>query len=86
MGEICNSIWSDRMVWEADEDFSREYYIKKLLDGFIMKREAFVRLLGVDESTVKDFLTGSKDISEEFALKLSLILGTSVDYWLHFKR
>ena len=65
--------------------FHPGYYIKEIIDyeGYSIKE--FADKLNISEEDLIKIIDGELNISYELANKLSLVLGTSTEYWLNLQ-
>lgn len=65
--------------------FHPGYYIKEIIDyeGYSIKEFAYK--LNISKEDLIKILDGELNISHELANKLSLVLGTSIGYWINLQ-
>lgn len=57
------------------------YYIKELIEDSEMTQEEFAKRLGTTPKTISKLVNGKTPLSSDLAIKLSIMLGTSVEMW-----
>ena len=65
--------------------FHPGYYIKEYIDGIGLTQEDFAKRLGTTPKNLSYLIRGEQSLSPEIALKLSSLIGTSVNYWLNLQ-
>lgn len=65
--------------------FHPGYYIKEIIDSEGYSVKEFADKLNISEEDLIKVLDGELNISCELASKLSLVLGTSTEYWLNIQ-
>lgn len=65
--------------------FHPGYYIKEIIDSEGYSVKEFADKLNISEEGLIKVLDGELNISCELASKLSLVLGTSTEYWLNIQ-
>lgn len=58
-------------------------YVKDLLDGLEMTQDELSKQLGITTAYLNDFINGKFLLSDEMALSLSKVFGTSIELWLN---
>lgn len=66
--------------------FHPGYYIKELVEDSGLTQEDFAKRLNTTPKNISKLINGEQNLSREMALKLSRMLGTSIDYWLNFQK
>ncbi len=66
--------------------FHPGYYVKEILEELEMTQEEFAVRSGVTGKTLSQLINGKINLSKDVALKLSVMLGTSVDVWLNLQQ
>ena len=61
--------------------FHPGYYIKDIIEDMEITQDDFAKRLGVSGKTISRLVNGRIPLSNELALGLSLMFGTSVDLW-----
>ena len=62
--------------------FHPGYYLKELVDESGLSQEDFAKRLGTTPKNLSLLIRGEQRLSNEIALKLSRMFGTSIGYWL----
>lgn len=62
--------------------FHPGYYIKDIIEDMEITQEEFAKRLGVSGKTISKLLAGAIPLSNDIAIQLSRMLGTSVNVWL----
>ncbi len=65
--------------------FHPGYYIKELIDESGLTNEDFARLLDITPDNLTLLIMGEQKLSADIAMKLSEIIGTSINYWLNLQ-
>lgn len=65
--------------------FHPGYYIKEIVEELGLSQEDFAKRLGTTAKTLSVIINGGQRLSSSIALKLSKMLGTSVQYWLNLQ-
>lgn len=65
--------------------FHPGYYIKEIIDSEGYSIKGFADKLNISEEDLIKIIDGDLNISCELASKLSLVLGTSIEYWLNIQ-
>lgn len=65
--------------------FHPGYYIKEIIEESGLTQEDFAKRLGTTPKNLSLLVRGEQNLSFNVALKLSKMLGTSVDYWLNLQ-
>ena len=66
--------------------FHPGYYIKEMLGYEGMSQVALASRLQISEKSVSDLLRGKSNLSDEMAMHLSIVFGTSVSLWLNLNQ
>lgn len=61
--------------------FHPGYYLKDIIDSMDITQEDFAKRLGVSGKTISKLVNGDISISDDVAMKLSIMLGTSFHLW-----
>lgn len=65
--------------------FHPGYYIKDIIEDMEITQEDFAMRIGISGKTLSKLIHGHIDLSEDVALNLSIMLGTSIDVWLNMQ-
>lgn len=66
--------------------FHPGYYIKDLIDELGMTQDELAKRLGSSGKNISDLINGKCNLSDEMALKLSIVFGTTIDMWLNLNK
>ncbi len=66
--------------------FHPGYYIKELVEDSGLTQEDFAKRLDTTPKNLSCLIRGEQSLSLDIAMKLSRLLGTSVDYWLNLQK
>ncbi len=66
--------------------FHPGYYIKELIDESGLTQEDFAKRLDTTPKNLSLLVRGEQSLSKDMAMKLSRMLGTSIDYWLNLQK
>lgn len=66
--------------------FHPGYYLKDMLKAWNMTQDEFAKRLDTTGKTVSKLLNGKINLTEEMALSISMVSGTSVDLWLNLNK
>lgn len=65
--------------------FHPGYYIQEIIDESRLTNEDFARLLDITPDNLTLLIMGEQKLSADIAIKLSEIIGTSINYWLNLQ-
>lgn len=65
--------------------FHPGYYIQEIIDESRLTNEDFARLLDITPDNLTLLIMGEQKLSVDIAIKLSEIIGTSINYWLNLQ-
>ena len=65
--------------------FHPGYYIKEIVDESGLTQKDFAKKLGTTPKNLSLLIRGEQSLSIDIAMKLSRMLGTSVNYWLNLQ-
>ena len=66
--------------------FHPGYYVEEAIQDMNISQGEFAKRLGVSERTLSLFINGQIDISYNLARRLSMVLGTSINFWFNLQR
>lgn len=66
--------------------FHPGYYIKEIVDDSGLTQEDFAKRLDTTPKNLSIIIRGEQSLSREMAMKLSRMMGTSIEYWLNFQK
>ena len=66
--------------------FHPGYYIKEIVDESGLTQEDFAKRLDTTPKNLSCIIRGEQNLSRDMAMKLSRMLGTSVEYWLNIQK
>ncbi len=66
--------------------FHPGYYIKEIVDESGLTQEDFAKRLDTTPKNLSIIIRGEQSLSREMAMKLSRMLGMSVEYWLNIQK
>ena len=66
--------------------FHPGYYIKEIIDESGLTQADFARRLGTTPKNISVLVRGEQSLSVDIANKLSMMLGTSITYWLNLQQ
>lgn len=66
--------------------FHPGYYVEEAIQDMNISQNDFAKKLGIPEKTLSLFIDGKIDISYNLANKLSMVLGTSIQFWFNLQR
>lgn len=66
--------------------FHPGYYVEEIIDDMEITQEEFAIRLGTTPKTISKLLAGEINLSNDLAIKLSNMLGTSIDVWLNLQK
>ena len=66
--------------------FHPGYYIKEIIDDSGLTQADFARRLGTTPKNISLLVRGEQSLSVDIANKLSMLLGTSISYWLNLQQ
>ena len=65
--------------------FHPGYYIKEIIDESGLTQEDFAKRLDTTPKNLSLLIRGEQSLSIDIAMKLSRMIGTSVNYWLNLQ-
>lgn len=66
--------------------FHPGYYIRDLIDDQEITQEELAKRLQTTPETMSDLVNGQINLTDDMAIKLSTLFGTSVSMWLNLNR
>lgn len=66
--------------------FHPGYYIKEILDDSGLTQEDFAKRLGTTPKNFSLLIRGEQSLSIDIAMKMSRMVGTSINYWLNLQK
>ena len=66
--------------------FHPGYYVEDIIEELGISQAEFALRMGTTPKTLSQLVNGWINISNDLAKKLSMMLGSSVDGWLNFKK
>lgn len=66
--------------------FHPGYYVKDIIEDMDLTQEEFAIRLGTTPKNLSELLSGKIKLSTDLAMKLSRMLGTSVDVWINLEK
>ncbi len=77
---------SNYIEYKEKVAFHPGYYIKEFVDDSGLTQEDFAKRLGTTPKNLSILIRGEQSISIDIAMKLSRLIGTSIDYWLNLQK
>ena len=74
------------IIYENISAFHPGYYIKDLIEELEMTQEEFAKRLDITAKNLSDLVNGKAPLSKNIAIKLSTMIGTSVDVWVNLQK
>ena len=66
--------------------FHPGYYIKEIVDESGLTQEDFAKRLGTTPKNLRILVRGEQSLSIDIAMKMSRMIGTSIEYWLNLQK
>ena len=66
--------------------FHPGYYIKEIIEDSGLTQEDFAKRLDTTPKNLSYLVRGEQNLSVDIAMKLSRMLGTSLNYWLNLQQ
>lgn len=76
----------NKIEYENLITFHPGYYINEIIEDMEVSQDEFAKRLNVTGKTISKIVTGKIDLSEDMAVKLSIMLGTDVKTWLNLQQ
>lgn len=75
----------NRIEYESIVAYHPGYYVKDMIDELGMKQEELSKRLDTTPKHVSDLINGKSKLSDDLALKLATVFGTSLKLWLNLQ-
>lgn len=66
--------------------FHPGYYVKEIVEDMEITQDEFAKRLNTTPKTLSKLLSGQIPLSDDIAMKLSIMLGTNVELWLNLQK
>lgn len=76
----------NRIEYDNIIAFHPGYYLKDMLEAWNMTQDEFAKRLDTSGKTVSKLLNGKINLTEEMALSIATVFGTSVTLWLNLNK
>lgn len=76
----------NKIVYQELITFHPGYYVKDLIEDLAMTQDELAKRLQTTSKTVSDLVNGKINLTDEMAMKLSIVFGTSVNMWLNLNK
>ena len=77
---------SNYIEYNDKRAFHPGYYIKEIIDESGITQEDFAKRLDTTPKNLSVLISGKQKLSVDIAIKLSRMLGTSIEYWLNLQK
>lgn len=77
---------SNYVEYKDEIAFHPGYYIKEIIENSQLTQEDFAKRLGTTPKNLSLLVRGEQSLSIDIAMKLSRMLGTSIEYWLNIQQ
>ncbi len=77
---------SNKIKYDDIFAFHPGYYISELIDDMCISQAEFAARMGTTAKTLSKLLNGQCRLSDDLALKIATMLGSSVDVWLNLQK
>lgn len=81
----CANIMSNYIDYNNKIAFHPGYYIKEIIEESGLTQEDFAKRLDITPKSLSLLVWGEQSLSIDIAMKLSHMIGTSVNYWLNLQ-
>lgn len=81
----CANIMSNYIDYNNKIAFHPGYYIKEIIEESGLTQEDFAKRLDTTPKNLSLLVRGEQSLSIDVAMKLSRMIGTSVNYWLNLQ-
>lgn len=65
--------------------FHPGYYLKEIIEESGLTQDDFAKILDITPKSLSLLVRGEQSLSTDIAMKLSRMIGTSVNYWLNLQ-
>lgn len=76
----------NKLIYKELIAFHPGYYIKDMIEAEGMSQDELAKRLQTSSKNVSDLLKGKINLTDEMALRLSIVFGTSVSMWLNLNK
>jgi HTH-type transcriptional regulator/antitoxin HigA len=76
----------NRVEYEGVVAYHPGFYVKNMIDELDMTQEELSKRLGTTAKNVSDLINGKSKLTDELALKLATVFGTSTQIWLNLQQ
>lgn len=76
----------NKLIYKELIAFHPGYYIKDMIEAEGMSQDELAKRLQTSSKNVSDLLNGRINLTDEMALRLSIVFGTSVSMWLNLNQ
>ena len=76
----------NKLEYENILTFHPGYYINEIIEDMEISQDEFAKRLDVTGKTISKLVNGKIDLSEDIAMKLSIMLGTDIKTWLNIQQ
>ena len=76
----------NKIIYKELIAFHPGYYIKDMIEAEGMSQDELAKRLQTSSKNVSDLLKGKINLTDEMALRLSIVFGTSVSMWLNLNK
>ena len=77
---------SNKKIYDNIFAFHPGYYISEIIEDMVISQTEFATRMGTTPKTLSKLINGQCDLSNDLALKIATMLGTSVDVWLNLQK
>ena len=76
----------NKIIYEELITFHPGYYIKDMIEEMGMSQDELAKRLNTTGKNVSGLINGKINLTEEMALRLSIVFGTSIELWLNLNK
>ncbi len=76
----------NKLIYKELVAFHPGYYIKDMIEAEGMSQDELAKRLQTSSKNISDLLKGKINLTDEMALRLSIVFGTSVSMWLNLNQ